>query len=141
MAQDILYVVNIFASSPAELNLITNRLAEPSPELIRLVAKKTHRAYGKTANRLRSVVGFTPWDCPVTYEMGKVRKYHKSMKQVDETLELHLYEVSKEFPTAYFSVGCYESVAGSIPSKGQFRLDVQSVSSNPPACNERFRGL
>lgn len=103
------YVVDVLATSQEELNLITDRLKEPSWELIRSVAKKSHQAYSQTATRLCSVVGFAPVEDGLpTHKMGMVARFSKSLKRFDENVEFHLYEISKQFPNALFLVECQQ---------------------------------
>jgi len=100
------YVVDVLATEEKEMNLVAARLTEPSEKLIRSYANEYRKNRNETSARLYSLLDFRPvQDCFLSHKAGSARRFVNSLYA--ESVDIHLYEVSNEFPRVLFLVDSY----------------------------------
>jgi hypothetical protein len=109
------YTLDVLAGSPTEINLIAERLKQPSTELVNWASARFGEGdpLSEVAAALRELVQFKAIEnlAYVHESVNKARRFHNGFKDRSiGIVDSHLYEISEEFPSAIFLVGEYPLV-------------------------------
>lgn len=99
------YNVDVLASNPREINLIAERIKEPSDELVSRLAEVCDGDVETVANNVRELVEFNATEnLGYTHDsVNKARQFHTASKdKYSDIVWSHLIEVSEAFPRAIF---------------------------------------
>jgi hypothetical protein len=103
MSNWIHYNVDVLASNPREINLIAERIKEPSDELVSRFAEVCDGDVETVANNLRKLVEFNATKNLGYIQVNKAREFHIASKdKYSAIVWSHLIEVSEAFPRAIF---------------------------------------
>jgi hypothetical protein len=105
MSNWIEYDIDVLASSPSELNHISERLKKPSQELADWVAQKLGKEVTEVAENLKQLLEFEEVENLgyIDNAVNKARRFSIEFKDRHYGIvQSHLFEVSEAFPTAIF---------------------------------------
>jgi len=97
--------LDVLASNPDEINHISERLNQPSPQLVNWIAQRFERSVSEVAEGLTELLAFKAVRNLgyIDNTLNKARRFRIEFKDKrDGTVRSHLFEISEAFPAAIF---------------------------------------